>query len=99
MSLSTDEILNRHNELSNALADALEERAFTLSTATTVRSQLFATLHAEGHNITTIREQVTHQTAPYEAQTLEQTGTIDALRARLHHLDQILAVRIARGGA
>jgi CMP-N-acetylneuraminic acid synthetase len=96
--LSTDEILLRHNELSNALADLLEERAFTLSTATSIRSQLFASLVAEGHNITSIRERVTHDTAMYEVQTIEQTGHIDGIRARLHCLDQILAIRVARGG-
>lgn len=82
--------LDEHGRLTGELADLLVARGQTSSMAVTVRAQTFESMQSQGVAITAAREAAISSTARWDAEVADLTGRIDALRAKLRHLELIL---------
>lgn len=83
-------ILATHGELTERLAGLLVSRGQTNAAAVNIRAQAFESMQSQGIAITAAREAATSAAARFEAEAADLTGQIEALRAQLHHLDQLL---------
>lgn len=82
--------LDEHARLTDEIADLFIARGQTSSMAVTVRAQTFESMQSQGVAITAAREAAQSSTARWDAEVADLTGRIEALRARLRHLELVL---------
>lgn len=84
------DILDQHAELSEDLASLLEEKSLLDAKVVETRADQFNTLSYAGHNVTTVKAMADAAVGHFQSEAIKVGGKIEALRVRLHHLDQRL---------
>lgn len=83
-------ILDQHADLSDDLAALLEEKSLLDAAVVDTRAEQFNTLSYAGHNVTTVKAMAESAVSHFASESIKVGGKIEALRVRLHHLDQRL---------
>ena len=94
-----DGLLAALDAATDELAALYEERGLVVAAAITARADTFQDLIHSDMNITAVREHASHAAAGFDAETAKLSGQIDAMRARIHLIDQQLLASIGDDGA